>query len=462
MESDRAVFMKPRRITFFGNFGTQNLGNECTLQAIIHNTLKRLPDAKVQCLSTVPEDTAARHNIAAFPSTAAWPDWVTACLKRYRSRRAKSQPLAGSLRSRSRGQPRPAGEKSSKRADSLEAGSESKARLAKWLRIMFIQMPKELLHWAKGPWMMKGSDVLIVPGTGLVSDYLTGPFGWTYDIFKWSIIARICRVKVLFVGIGVGPICHPLSKWFTRAAFRLADYRSYRDSASKEYMRGIGFRSNGDRVCPDLAFGLPSSMFPQRPLGIDQKPVIGVGLKDYYGPRGVGDRPDANAYHGYLKTIAGFIAWLRTHGYPVRVLIGDILYDTNVKRDFINLVNARGMGQAYGGVVSEPVMTVEQLLLQLAATDIVISPRFHNLVLALMLNKPVIALSDHQKLDSLMAGLGFEEYCVPLRNLDVDTLVKQLTKLERNAGKLKPCIKQKVEEYREALDQEYSEIFARE
>jgi Uncharacterized conserved protein len=80
-------------------------------------------------------------------------------------------------------------------------------------------------------------------------------------------------------------------------------------------------------------------------------------------------------------------------------------------------------------------------------------------VLALMLNKPVIALSDHQKLDSLMAGLGLEEYCVPLRNLDVDTLVKQLTKLERNAGKLKPCIKQKVEEYREALDQEYSEIF---
>jgi Uncharacterized conserved protein len=58
--------MKPKLITFFGNFGTQNLGNECTLQAIIYNTLKRLPDAKLQCLCTVPEDTVARHNIPAF------------------------------------------------------------------------------------------------------------------------------------------------------------------------------------------------------------------------------------------------------------------------------------------------------------------------------------------------------------------------------------------------------------
>ena len=38
---------RPSTITFFGNFGTQNLGNECTLRAIIQNTRKHLPMATV-------------------------------------------------------------------------------------------------------------------------------------------------------------------------------------------------------------------------------------------------------------------------------------------------------------------------------------------------------------------------------------------------------------------------------
>jgi len=41
-------------ISFFGNFGTQNLGNEYTLQAIIHNVHKYLPDAIEPGLAATP------------------------------------------------------------------------------------------------------------------------------------------------------------------------------------------------------------------------------------------------------------------------------------------------------------------------------------------------------------------------------------------------------------------------
>ena len=51
------------------------------------------------------------------------------------------------------------------------------------------------------------------------------------------------------------------------------------------------------------------------------------------------------------------------HSYPVRVHIEDILCDRNVKSDFIN-----------AQVIGEPVLTVNRLLCQLAATCIVISP----------------------------------------------------------------------------------------
>lgn len=410
--------MKPRRIAFYGNFGTQNLGNECTLQAIIHNIQNRSPKAEFKCICTIPEDTARRHNISAFRSYAEYPEWLIA---------------------------------------KIRPGHD--APVTRLLRILLFRIPIEILHWANGLRVVKGSHMLIVPGTGVVSDHMTGPFSWPYTIFKWSMIAKLCRAKLLFVSIGVGPINHPLSRWFIKTALRLADDRSYRDTASREYMGGIGFHANEDRVCPDLAFGLPRSMFPERPPGTGQRPVIGVGLKDYYGPRGMGVQPDASAYHDYLNTMAAFVTWLCEHRYTVRVLIGDVRYDSSVGAEFMGLLEKRGLKQEGRQVVSEPALTVDQLVSQIAETDVVISPRLHSLVLALMLNKPVIALSDHQKLDALMAGLGFADYCVPLRSLNLETLIEKLVKLERNAEKLKPCIKLKVEKHRAALEQEYSAIF---
>ena len=407
--------MKSRRITFFGQFGVQNLGNECTLQAIIHNTLRRMPDVKLVCLCPVPEDTAARHNIPAFSSDAASPAWLASW------------------------------------------SSYLKAPL----RVLFFRIPVELLHWAKGFRLVMGSYMLIVPGTGIVSDYLTGPFGYPYELFKWSTIAKLCRARLLFVSIGVGPIYHPLSKWFINASFRFAEYRSFRDTASKEYMDGIGFHCNKDRVTPDLAFGLPRSMFPETSVGTGQNPIIGLGLKDYDGSRSSSaDRPDTDAYLDYLNTMAAFVIWLCEHQYSVRILIGDISYDSRVRWEFTNLLKERGFAPDDTRIIVEPVLTVDQLVRQLATTDIVISPRFHNLVLGLMLNKPVLALSDHPKLDSLMSGLGLGDYCLALRNVDVNILVTRLVELVRDAEKLKPCIKRNVERYREALDQEYSAILA--
>src|SRR5947209_560608 len=72
------LFMKPKKITFYGNFGTQNLGNECTLQAVIHNIQNRSPRAEFKCLCTIPEDTARRHNISAFRSYGEYPEWLSA------------------------------------------------------------------------------------------------------------------------------------------------------------------------------------------------------------------------------------------------------------------------------------------------------------------------------------------------------------------------------------------------
>jgi polysaccharide pyruvyl transferase WcaK-like protein len=408
---------KSNKIVFFGVFGKQNLGNECTLQATMYNIHKALPDATFTCLSTVPEDTELRHGIPAFAAHRAYPAWLD------------SQLWSG------RG-----------------------SRLMKLLRKILFLIPLELVHWAKGFKVVKGSHMFIVPGTQVVSDYLTGPFSWPYDIFKWAVIAKLCRARLLFLNIGVGPIYHPLSRWFIKASLNFSDYRSYRDIASKRYVETMEPRQGRDHVYPDLAFSLQSALLPTCQNVGKQRPVFGIGLKDYLGRGGVRDRHNNRTYRDYLNMLGDLVAWLCERKYMVRVIIGDVLYDSGVKQDFMELLHERGLMNQGGQIVNEPVFTVEQLLSQIAAVDFLVTSRFHNLALALMLNKPVVCLSDHRKLDSLMTEIGLTEYCLPLANLDFDDLIDRLVKLEKNAEALRPYIKQKTEEYRRTLDEQYSLI----
>src|SRR6516162_159621 len=66
---------KRRRIALFGTFGTGNLGNEATLQAMVYNLRSHLPDVEITCICPEPENTASEHNISAIPMRAPFPIW---------------------------------------------------------------------------------------------------------------------------------------------------------------------------------------------------------------------------------------------------------------------------------------------------------------------------------------------------------------------------------------------------
>lgn len=409
---------KNNKITFFGVFGSQNLGNECTLEATMYNIHKVLPNATFTCLCTVPEDTQLRHGISAFAAHREYPAWLDSPL------------WTGRI-----------------------------SRLMKFLRKILFRIPLELIHWAKGFGVVKGTRMVIIPGTQVVSDYLTGPFSWPYDIFKWSTIAKLCGARLLFLNIGVGPIYHPLSRWFIKTSLNFSDYRSYRDIASKRYVEKIASRRLSDPVYPDLAFSLQRTLLPACEKRDKEGPVFGIGLKDYLGREGLRDRHNNRTYSDYLNMLADLAAWLCEQQYTVRVIIGDTLYDSGVKQDFMESLSERGLLNKESQIVNEPVFTVKQLLSQIADIDFLVTSRFHNLVLGLMLNKPVLCLSDHEKLDSLMTEIGLSEYCLSLANFDFDDLIDRVVKLGKNAEALKPYIKHKTEEYRRTLDEQYNVIF---
>jgi len=79
-------------------------------------------------------------------------------------------------------------------------------------------------------------------------------------------------------------------------------------------------------------------------------------------------------------------------------------------------------------------------------------------VMALIQNKPVIALSDHAKLDSLVTDLGLAQYLVPLENLSPEVLIGRFKQLENDVERLRPYIKAELDKYRQAVDALYATL----
>jgi len=248
-----------------------------------------------------------------------------------------------------------------------------------------------------------------------------------------------------------------LGKYFVKSALSLADFRSYRDNASLQYVKSIGFLTNSDSVYPDLVFSLPEAMLPHDGDRRGKRPIVGLGVMPYAGKYSIA-RPTDAIYQEYLKSLVTFVRWLLVHDYDIRLLIGE-LSDSSASAEFKSLLKASVGHYDEERLIDQPALSVEQLLPQIAATNIVVATRFHNILLALILNKPVISISFHHKCASLMEEMGLSEYCQDINHMNGDRLIEQFQHLERNAEKLKPVIRQKVEQSAKALDEQYSLIF---
>ena len=80
-------------------------------------------------------------------------------------------------------------------------------------------------------------------------------------------------------------------------------------------------------------------------------------------------------------------------------------------------------------VTDHPIGSVHELLSQLSATDLVVATRFHNILMSLLLSKPVIAITFHHKCSSLMSEMGLSEYCHDINQMNADTLIEQFQAL---------------------------------
>lgn len=417
-----------------GPFGFGNLGDAAIQQAMLQNIRKYFPKAHVLGFSLNPEDTEKRHSIKSFPiGRMAKQGWL---------KPSDNAPYLLKLNT------------------FRNQISKSQYRLVRLAGKLFLSFPLEFMSIADAAKKMRTLDCFIISGGGQLDDYWGGPFYHPYTLLVWSLLAKLTRTRLLIISVGAGPVDHFLSGWFIRGALSLADYRSYRDQYSKDFINKVGFKRN-DPVYPDLAFSLEIEPYLERASNFVSErsfPLVGVSPMPYFDPR-VWPERNQQVYNNYLSKLADFVVWLVETEHNVLLFPSEAVNDKIVINDLRELLSQKGISRTDPRIFEPFVETVDDLLEQLAMTDAIVASRFHGVLLGQLLNKPVLALSYHKKIDTLMNNTGQTKYCMPIDSFKVAELTKRFLDLKNNSETIKSTLLQKICEFQKALTKQYQYLW---
>lgn len=387
----------PSRIAVYGLFGLGNLGNEGSLAAFLLHLRARYLGGEVRCFAGDAEAARREHGLPTTTMMA--------------SRRTGFGGVPTHL---------------------------SKALLRVW------DVPRTYRH-------LRGTDLLVVPGMGVLESQLaTSPWGMPF----WLLVAVACcrlrggRVALLSVGVDVpkSPVTRRLFRW----TIALADYCTYRDTSSRDAARALGVRGELGPVRPDLAFGLAD---PPVVAPIPGHVVVGVMV--YEGePHTPGRGP--GLARGYADKMVTAVERMVDSGRTVTLVVGD-LADGHLAQEIAGRVNSRRRDGRTPVVVS-PAASLTELMAEMARAEVVVASRFHNVLCALKVGRPVVSLSYAGKNRDLQAEFGLHDLDQPMAAFDVELLLEQVERASRLPRQSTVAMRTTAAGYRAALATQFDEV----
>lgn len=424
------------------SIGNGNLGDEATVAAVIQNLRRRCPTASLYVLSAHPDDTRRRHGIPTFPIA--------------RQSRRPSPPIAAGVAPHTTSQ----AETTKVLSTAFRTKLQTLPPLYALLRALRMTATsgadclRELLFLNAAHKLLASTDLLIVPGSGILSDHFGGPFNFPFTLFKWSLLTQAARTRLAFLSVGAGPLRSPLSRWFVKRSLSLADYRSCRDVTSRRVLEELG-RPGSMPICPDLAAGLSIDSLPRR--SARRRPIVAINVFPHcdarYWPMG-----DTAKYQRYIHTIASFALWLIERKYQVFFFPTQIRADTLVIRDIKEIITRHAPSDLKNLTCEVPVDSLSDLLQFLSTADIVIATRFHGILLSFLLNKPVVAIANHHKMSDIMHNMCQADHLLDIETFDKEILIEKFLSLISKSNIIKDKIAERINDYRHRLDSQYNEV----
>ena len=368
------------QVGLFGLLGSGNIGNDTSMESMLHYLRTDHPSAIVDAMCSGPEWVRARYGIETTPLS-----WY--------SRHEESAPGIKAIVLKVAG----------KGLDTF--------RIASWVR---------------------RHDAVIIPGMGVLETTLPlRALGTPFAMFLVCASGRLFGTKVALVSVGANVTERRLMRWLFTSTSRLAFYSSYRDVESRDAVAGRRGRTPGE-VYPDLAFAIPVAA--DSPGDPD---LIGVGVMDFHGSNDERQRAD-EIYESYVRNMKAFILWLVDSGKTVRLFVGDTKgCDDVVVGRLLTELQAERPALPASRVSAAQASSFGDLVKALRPVGAVVATRYHNVISAIRLCKPTISVGYAAKHDAVMAEVGLAEFCQRAGTLDAGRLIEQFIELQSRAPGLR-------------------------
>jgi polysaccharide pyruvyl transferase WcaK-like protein len=374
--------------------------------AIAQNLRDRVVDVDLVGISLDPADTRRRHGIPSLPLR-----WTA-------ERASSTDPITA-------------------RADSIKARHTRSlafgpARFAAHAIRRVLGIARLIAHepgfLVRSSRRLADVDLIVVAGSGPVSDDWKGPWSHPYSIVMWSLLARLSCIPFVFLGVGAGPIDSGLSRVFLALSLRLAAMISVRDKHSADLIHSMGI-AGPLPVIPDLALSVVVPALPERRQG--DKLVIGLGPIPYLDRR-YWPTSDDEGYRCFVGKIASFAEQALASGHHLVLLYSQTRADPRVCEDVMAVLAKRGCAE--GAVERPEIFSTDDLFDAIARCDYVVAGRFHCVLLPFLTGRPAVGIAYHPKTVALMEYLGQSRYCVDVDGFDAEELVRACDALESERG----------------------------
>lgn len=370
-----------QRFVLVSPCGWGNLGDAAIQDSVIHQlNLAGIGKSEIFAVTQVPSDTIRRHGVA-----------------------------AGHLDA----------QRNNSLLDRLVSALRPHGRVANIASIplaLVSRLSREAHHWVYAWRALESCTCLVISGGGQLDDLWGGSFGHPYALFKWTVLAKARRARIIALSVGAGRIQGIVSRYFIRQVLVRCDYLSVRDECTKQIALDIA-PSSRVNVVPDLAFGYAPSC-RSVPIGRRCVAVSPMAIKK------PGAWPESNQgqYEHYLSCLSKAVSRLASLGYLVKLVVTDTK-DRLAAAALLEMI-VREQGDEISSFVHlEAASEVQDVMDLLSASEIVVASRLHGVILSHLVGRPVVAISYDWKVSRHMKDMGQAAYVVELEGLEAPDLL---------------------------------------
>lgn len=276
---------------------------------------------------------------------------------------------------------------------------------------------------------LRGVRVLFFTGGGLIHDH------WPLVIpqyLAWSFLARLFRRRIVWLGVGIGPLRTRRSRWLARLTLTLASAVTVRDEASRVLAQGLG-RPDA-MVIPDPA------IYNARPA---PAPRSGLAIVVRALPR-----RKRGAQLALERALVEFVSDHVSRAERVVIMTFGGAMDQRLAGAIATKAASGASIVELDELPPEPASALQQL----ASFDAIVTVRLHGLVLASLARTPWVAIAYDEKVEGVAASLGADRRrVIPLEGLTGNALESAVRYATSEAARA--SIEMGVERLRSRMDE---------